>query len=571
MTERRLVIRGGTVVDGTGSEPRAADIEIVGTRIAQVGIVQGLGDEEIDAGGAIVTPGFVDIHTHYDGQVTWSQQITPSSSHGVTTVLMGNCGVGFAPCRPAERDMLIRLMEGVEDIPGVVLNEGLPWNWESFPDYLDALSSRHYDVDVATQVPHAALRVYVMGERGANREPATAEDRRTMARLAADGVRAGALGFSTSRTLAHRTSDGQPSPTLNAAEAELSDIAHAIGETGQGVLQVITDYPGDDGEFSMLRRLAERSGRPLSISLAQSDRAPGKWHKALDLIGRAVDDGLAIKAQVCGRAVGLLYGLELSQNPFCTHPSWAGIADLPLAGKVAALRDPDMRRRLLAEQPGDAAQSDRLFNFDKLFMLADPPDYEPAPEQSIAATAARQGRSPAELTYDALLQNEGRAILYRPILNYATGTLDACRDMLLHRDTIIGLGDGGAHCGIICDASLPTFMLTHWTRDRRRGQRLSLAEVVRAQSRDTAFAVGLHDRGIIAPGYKADINVIDHDHLRLRAPEVVYDLPSGGRRLIQRAEGYRATIVSGEITMREDVPTGRLPGRLVRGARMAEA
>jgi N-acyl-D-aspartate/D-glutamate deacylase len=561
----RLVIRGGTVVDGTGSEPREADVEIADGRIIHVGRVTTRGDEEIDARGKLVTPGFVDIHTHYDGQATWGSHITPSSTHGVTTALMGNCGVGFAPCRPTQRDMLIRLMEGVEDIPGVVLAEGLPWNWESFPDYLDALAARAFDIDVATQVPHAALRVFVMGERGANREPATAEDRATMARLAAEGVQAGAIGFSTSRTLAHRTSDGQPIATLNAAEAELMEIALAIGDTGRGVLQVITDHPSDEAEFAMLRRLAERSGRPLSISLAQAHRAPAKWQRALDLINRAAADGLAIKAQVCGRAVGLLYGFELSQNPFCTHPSWAEVAHLPLPALVAALRDLDMRQRLLWEEPSDPLQRDRLFDFSRLFPLDDPPDYEPSPDASVAAMAARMGRDPADLAYDLLLEREGRAILYRPILNYATGTLDVCRDMLQHRHTVIGLGDGGAHCGIICDASLPTFMLTHWTRDRRRGERLSVSEVVKAQSRDTALAVGLHDRGLIAPGFKADMNVIDYDRLRLHRPEVVYDLPSGGRRLIQKAEGYDATIVSGVVTLRDGTPTGSLPGQLVRG------
>lgn len=571
LSSRRLIIRNGKIIDGTGGAPYQADIDVVGDRIVSVGKVTGPADEEIDANGLIVTPGFVDIHTHYDGQVTWSSSVTPSSAHGVTTVLMGNCGVGFAPCKSSQRDMLIRLMEGVEDIPGVVLNEGLTWNWESFPDYLDELAARRFDIDVATQVPHAALRIFVMGERGANCELATAEDRQEMARLAAEGIAAGAIGFSTSRTLAHRTSDGQPAPTLNAAETELMEIAVAIGNTGRGVLQVISDHPADEKEFAMLRRLVERSGRPMSISLAQADKVPNRWRKALDLIGRAVDDGLEMRAQICGRAVGLLYGLELSQNPFCTHPSWVRLADLSLADRVAAMRDPAIRYKLLSEEPGDPAQRERLFDFNKLFPLSDPPDYEPPDEASIAAIATRTGRISAEVAYDLLLEQNGRAILYRPILNYTAGNLDACREMIEHRDTVVSLGDGGAHCGIICDASLPTFMLTHWTRDRRRGEKLSLPQVVRAQSYDTALAVGLHDRGLIASGYKADINVIDYDRLRLHVPEIVYDLPSGGRRLIQRSEGYRATIVSGVITIRNDQPTGNLPGRLIRGASLSPA
>ncbi len=565
----RLIIRGGTVVDGTGSAPRTADVAIEDGRIVEVGQVTGRAaeeiDEEIDARGLLVTPGFVDIHTHYDGQATWSSRIAPSSSHGVTTAIMGNCGVGFAPCRPDERDMLVRLMEGVEDIPGIVLEEGLPWGWESFPDYLDSLSKRQFDIDLGSQVPHAALRIYVMGKRAADREPATEADAAAMARLAAEGVQAGALGFSTSRTLAHRSSDGQPTPTLHAYEPELVAIAEAIGRTGRGVLQVVTDRPSDDAEFAMLSGLARRSGRPLSISLGQADRAPDKWRHALELIEGAVDSGLSIKAQVCGRAVGLVYGLELSLNPFSSHPSWAGIADLSLAAKIAALRDPAFKARLLAEAPADRAQRDRLFNFERLYPLSDPPDYEPPASDSIAGRARAAGRDPAELAYELLLERDGKATFYRPLLNYAAGNLDACAEMLGHRDSLVSLGDGGAHYGFICDASLPTFMLAHWTRDRRNGRRFPVAEMVKALSRDNALAVGLADRGLIAPGCKADLNVIDYDHLQLAAPRVAYDLPAGGRRLLQDAIGYRATIVSGVVTQRDDRPTGALPGRLVRG------
>ncbi|MDP1585291.1 MAG: amidohydrolase family protein [Bradyrhizobium sp.] len=563
----RQIIRGGTVVDGTGNAPYSADVAIEDGRIVEVGQVTDRADEEIDARGLLVTPGFVDIHTHYDGQATWSSRIAPSSSHGVTTAIMGNCGVGFAPCRPGERDMLVRLMEGVEDIPGVVLEEGLPWGWESFPDYLDALSKRQFDIDLGTQVPHAALRIYVMGKRAADREPATDADAAAMARLAAEGVQAGALGFSTSRTLAHRSSDGQPTPTMHAEEPELVAIAEEIGRTGRGVLQVVTDHPSDDAEFAMLSGLARRSGRPLSISLGQADRAPDKWRHALELIEGAVDSGLQIKAQVCGRAVGLVYGLELSLNPFSSHPSWAEIADLPLTAKVAALRNPAFKARLLAEAPADRAQQDRLFNFERLYPLADPPDYEPPASDSIAGRARAAGRDPAEFAYELLLERDGKATFYRPLLNYAAGNLDACAEMLGHRDSLVSLGDGGAHYGFICDASLPTFMLAHWTRDRRHGRRFPVAEMVKALSRDNALAVGLADRGLIAPGYKADLNIIDYDRLQLAAPRVAYDLPAGGRRLLQDATGYRATIVSGIVTQRDDRPTGALPGRLVRGVR----
>ncbi|TXL73474.1 amidohydrolase family protein [Vineibacter terrae] len=570
-TDPSLVIRGGTIVDGSGAAPFEGDVAVAGGRIVAVERrIAAKGAEEIDARGKVVAPGFVDIHTHYDGQVTWSNRITPSSLHGVSTVVMGNCGVGFAPCKRTDHELLIRLMEGVEDIPEPVLTAGLPWTWESFADYLGSLEARSYDIDIAAQLPHAALRVYVMGERGANREPATADDRQAMRRLAAQAMRDGALGFATSRTINHRASDGRHIPTLTAEEAELTDIALGLKDAGRGVLQVVSDLRDLEGEFAMLRRLVQQSGRPLSISLAQTDRAPHRWRKTLDLIERASNDGLPIKAQVCGRPVGLLLGFELSRNPFFTHPTYRKLAHLPLKERVVELGKPEVRAAILAEQPADDRDVlMRIGNYDKIFLLGDPPDYEQPPENSLAGIAQRTGRRPEEIAYDALLERDGTGMLYVPFLNYSDGDLEAARAMLTHRDTIPGLGDGGAHCGIICDASFSTYMLTHWARDRRRGERLPIEWVVSAQARETAEAVGLRDRGVLKPGYKADINVIDFDRLTLHAPEVVYDLPTGGRRLTQRAEGYEAAIISGVITQRGGVATGALPGRLVRGAQTA--
>ena len=570
-TDPSLVIRGGTVVDGSGGAPFEGDVAIAGDRIVAVGRrITARGTDEIDARGKVVAPGFVDIHTHYDGQATWSNRITPSSLHGITTVVMGNCGVGFAPCKRSDHELLIRLMEGVEDIPEPVLTAGLPWNWESFADYLASLEARAYDIDIAAQLPHAALRVYVMGTRGADREPATEADRAAMRRLAAQAMRDGALGFATSRTINHRASDGRHIPTLTAEEDELTDIALGLKDAGRGVLQVVSDLRDLDGEFAMLRRLVERSGRPLSISLAQTDRSPQRWRKTLDLIERASGDGLPIKAQVCGRPVGLLLGFELSRNPFFTHPTYRQLAHLPLKERVVELRKPGVRAAILSEQPADNRDLlARIGNYDKIFLLGDPPDYEPPPESSLAGIAQRTGRKPAEVAYDTLLERDGTGMVYVPFLNYSAGDLEAAREMLTHRDTIPGLGDGGAHCGIICDASFSTYLLTHWARDRRRGERLPIEWVVSAQARKTAEAVGLHDRGVLKPGYKADVNVIDFDRLALRAPEVVYDLPTGGRRLTQRADGYEVAVVSGVVTQRDGVATGALPGRLVRGAQAA--
>src|SRR6266700_1723948 len=519
-----LVIRGGNIADGLGGDLFEADVAITNGRIVEVGRVPGKGKEEIDARGKLVAPGFVDLHTHYDGQVTWSHDITPSSQNGVTTAVMGNCGVGFAPCRPSDHQRLIQLMEGVEDIPEPVLSAGLPWAWESFPDYMDWLSHRDFDMDIGAQLPHAALRVYVMGERGARRDPATPEDNRAMAALAEDAVRAGALGFSTSRTLNHRTSTGDYTPTLKAGEDELTVIAGAMHKVGRSVLQFVLDQA-------------------------------------------SIEEDLSITAQIAARPVGLLLGLELSRNPFQTHPSYKTIAKLPLAERLARLRQPEVRAAILSETP--TSTDDPLCfrpNYDKMYLLGDPPDYEQPLENALGAQARRQGRQPEELAYDAMLSDDGRGMLYVPFLNYADGNLDAVREMLRDPHSVPGLSDGGAHCGIICDASFPTYLLTHWTRDRTRGEKLSIPFVVAAQARKTALSVGLYDRGVIAPGYKGDVNVIDYDGLHLHPPKVHYDLPMGGRRLLQRVDGYDATIVSGVVTQRGGAATGARPGRLVRGA-----
>ncbi len=559
-----LIIRGGTIVDGTGTTPYEGDLAITAGKITEIGKITASAPEEIDARGKLVTPGFVDLHTHYDAQVTWSSQVTPSSWNGVTTVLIGNCGVGFAPCLPERRDMLVELMEGVEDIPEVVLTAGLPWNWQSFPDYLNALDARSYDLDVCTQVPHSALRVHVMGERGANREPATEADRAEMARLAAEGMAAGALGFSTSRTLAHKTLDGRHIPTLRAEEAELDAIAKSLG---RGWMQVISDFEDLDQEFGMLRRLALGSGRPMTISLLQREARPDAWKTILGHIHASNDAGAKIMGQVMARPVGVMIGFEISQNPFMDRPSWKAIAHLPFAEKLPHLRNPEFRARLLSEETTDPAIKHRLNTWEKVFPLGDSPDYEPAPETSIAAQAARQGRTPEEVAYDLLMQKDGRNILYRPIINYAAGDLEAVKTMMTDRHTIMGLGDGGAHVSIICDASAPTTMITHWTRDRTRGERLPIEWVIKRLSADNAAALGLSDRGTLAVGKKADLNVIDHARLRAHPPEVRYDLPAGGRRLVQTTEGYEATIVSGQVVQREGRATGALPGKLVRGTR----
>jgi N-acyl-D-aspartate/D-glutamate deacylase len=565
MAEHDLVIRGGTIIDGTGEGRFSGDVAVSDGAITAVGKVDGSGREELEAAGALVTPGFVDIHTHYDGQATWGNRMAPSSHHGVTTVVMGNCGVGFAPVRPTDHDLLVELMEGVEDIPGVVLQEGVPWAWESFPEYLDYLATREFDMDIGAQLPHAALRVYVMGQRGADREPATAEDIAEMRRLTTDAIRAGAMGFSSSRTLNHRSSRGAPTPSLTAELDEMVGIAAGLKDAGSGVMEMISDFGDLNDEFSLLREMVSVSGRPMSISLAQG-LSPNGWRKILGLIDSATDSGLTMRGQVAPRPIGIIFGLTASLNPFIGRPSYMEVARLPVAERLVALADPERRQRILSEpvSPGFEGLYKRMDEGRKLWVLGDPPDYEPAPEASLAARAAAEGKDVWALAYDLLLEDEGRTMMYSPFANYADNNLDCCRDMLLSENTVPGLGDGGAHVGIISDASFVTTLLTHWGRDRSRGERIPLETLVKRQSQDTARAVGLTDRGVIAAGMKADLNLIDFDNLRVRAPEIVHDLPSGGARLEQKADGYLATIVSGQVTYRNGEPTDALPGRLIR-------
>jgi len=505
------------------------------------------------------------VHTHYDAQVTWSNQILPSSCNGVTTVLMGNCGVGFAPVRPDHHDMLISLMEGVEDIPEVVMKEGLPWNWASFPDYLDSLEDRRYDVDVATQVPHAALRVFVMGERGANREAATAADRAEMARLAAEGIRAGAFGFSTSRLLQHRTAAGEPIPSYGAAEEELLEIADAIADVGRGWIQTVGDFDDAiDTEFDLRRRMAERSGRPLTMTLLQKESRPEQWRDLLDRVAAANADGLKLTAQIRGRPTSVLLGFELSLNPFCACPSWREVQDFDFEARLVKLRETAFRARLVSEPCGNSERQRRFQQWDRIFPFGDPPQYEPDPDISIAAQAKRLGVAPAELAYDLMLENGGRGILYRPTTNYADGDLAVVHEMLSHPNTLIGLGDGGAHVGVMCDATDMAHTISYWTRDRTRGPKHGLEDMVRRLTAANAEAIGLHDRGRIEPGLRADVNIVDYDALQLHSPKVQYDLPAGGKRLVQRSKGFDATIVAGELVWRDGEATGTLPGRLLR-------
>ncbi len=567
MTAFDTVIRGGTVVDGTGAAPVVADIGIVDGMIAAIGPSLGAGRQDIDARGKLVTPGFVDIHTHYDGQVTWENRLSPSSYHGVTTAVIGNCGVGFAPCKPSAeaRDAMVRLMEGVEDIPHPVLTEGLPWTWESFPDYLAFLASRPYDMDIVSLVPHAPLRVYVMGERGADREVATPADIAEMCRLLGEAIDHGAAGIATSRSLFHRSSDGKAIPTYQAAQEELLAFARVLREKGRGVFQIVEDIHLPDASLAAMRELAQESGRPLTFSIGTGNVAPFQYPRLLEELAAANAAGLVMKGQVLPRGIGMILGFELTLNPFYTTKSYLELVHLPLAERLDCLRQPDVRARILAEpvDPDPALVLGRAVrDFEFMFVLGDEPDYEQPPERSIAGRARAMGITPEELAYDLMLEGAGGGKLYLAMANFANGNLDAISDILAHPDVVMGLGDGGAHVGTICDGSYSTFALSYWARDRARGLK-TVEDMVHRMTQATAAVMGLDDRGVIAPGLRADINVIDHAALSMGHPQVCYDLPAGGKRLIQRASGYDLTMVKGEIVYRNGEPTGSLPGSLV--------
>ena len=570
-----LVIRNGLVVDGTGAPPRSADVAITDGVIVAVGDDVGPANREIDANGALVTPGFVDVHTHYDGQATWDPELTPSSWHGVTTTVFGNCGVGFAPARPDEHDWLIQLMEGVEDIPGAALADGIDWRWESFPQYLDALERMPRVMDVATQVPHGSVRGYVMGERGARNEEPTPEELQAMADIVKEGVRAGALGFTTSRTMLHRALDGEPVPGTFAGDEEIRAMGRAVAEAGGGVVEVASDIGlgGLEGRFgndvAWMRDLAERHGLTVTYALTQADRHPDQWRDLLQLSAAPIAGDGRVLAQVAGRPAGLLLGLETSLHPFKEHPSYVALADLPLAERVAELRKPEVKAAVLAEQSRFTGRfnHDIVHGFHKMYPLGEQPNYEPSPDQCIARLAESAGIDPYELAYDTLLGDEGRALLFFPLTDFSEHSLDPTLERLRHHGAFLSLSDGGAHCRLICDASTPTFMLSHWTRDRSNGPKLTIAEAVKLQTLDTATIYGLGDRGTLEVGKKGDVNVIDYDALRLGPPRMTYDLPTGAPRLLQTAEGYLATVVSGQVTWRNGEPTGARPGVLVRGRR----
>lgn len=563
-----LIIKNGLIYDGKGSEPFEADIAISEDKIVAIGKIEEDSIETIDAKGKIVTPGFVDIHTHYDGQVTWDPYLRPSTYHGVTTVVMGNCGVGFSPCKPDQRDWLIGLMEGVEDIPGTALHEGIDWEWESFPEYLDALEKKPLAIDVGTQIPHGAVRAYVMGERGINHEEASEDEITKMKEIVREAVEAGAYGFSTSRTEKHNDVNGKLTPSITAHKTELVEIAKSLGEIDKGVLQGISDFYDFESEFDIFKSMSKESGRPISITVEQQDARPDWWIQLLDGIEDAQSEGVQMFGQVPPRATGILMGLTATLNPFRFHPSYMEIAELRLDERVKIMSDSSFRDRLLGEEGVsiNPLVDEIVQSYEKMFKLGEPANYEPDPKDSFQSLSETSNRTAQEIAYDAMLEKEGRALIYHPLFNYQPGDLSLVEKMLKHPYTISGLGDAGAHCGAISDASFPTTLVQHWSRDRDRGEKLPLKTVIKMQTSETASLLGINDRGVLEEGYKADINIIDYEKLTLHEPEIINDLPAGGRRLVQKASGYDYTIVSGAVAFIKGEATGVLNGKLIRNA-----
>jgi N-acyl-D-amino-acid deacylase len=564
-----IVIRGGKIADGTGKAAFSGDMAITDGRIAAVGGKQGPAKRDVDADGLLVTPGWVDVHTHYDGQAMWDPLLSPSCWHGVTTVMFGNCGVGFAPVKKEHRGALMDLMEGVEEIPNPVLAAGLNWEWESFPEYMNELERRPRAIDIAAQIAHLPLRVHVMGDRAVRREMATPDDIAEMRRLTIEALQCGAFGFTTSRTDSHKTPDGDLVPSRDADDHELLGIGSALGATGTGAFGMNSDFDDEEFELRWMRKFAKETGRPVWFLLTDRYSDPDRWRRLLKAVHEARSQGLNLSAQMAGRPIGVMMGIGTALNPFTVRPSYKALESLPIEEQRRRLRDPEMRRKILADVPSDAeiaklAQFRQVVTkrFDKFFVMGNPPDYEPGPEKSVAAIAQREGRTPEEVAYDYIL--EDGQYLYFPVVNYVTGDHGPILEMLHDPACLLGLSDGGAHCTSIVDAGVPTYMLTHWARDRQRGPKVPLELLVKRQTSETADFFGLHDRGRLAPGMRADLNVIDFEGLQVRKPEIVHDMPANGRRFIQRVNGYEATICAGTPIFERGEHTGALPGRLVR-------
>ena len=563
-----LIIRNGTLVDGTGNKSQIADIAIKDGLIAAIGDFSGKSNQEIDASNLVVTPGFVDIHTHYDGQAIWDSQLKPSSIHGVTTVVMGNCGVGFAPCKPEDRIKLVELMEGVEDIPAPVMHEGLDWKWETFEEYIEALERNKLDIDVCALLPHAALRVYVMGERAINHEAANIDDMKIMRKLAKEAVEAGAFGFSTSRTISHKSLKGEFTPTLRAHEDELTAIAMGLSDAGTGFMEIVSDWnePDPETEFEVLKRIVKKSGRPVVFSCTQRHDRPDFWKDLMEMARQAQKEGLPIRPVVTPRPIGLLLGLNGSQNPFSGTDTYKTLAELPLKQRIVEMRKKEIKKQILSEDPiaGSTFPLINRIGYSQMYRFGSPPNYNPRQEDSIENLARINGISAAEMAYDILLENDGNNFIYAPLVNYADHTFSVCQKMLEDKNAIMGLGDGGAHVGFILDAGYPTWLISYWSVKKKV---FSMEETVRRLTSDTAIAAGLSDRGFLKVGLKADINIIDWENVGSSDPFMTQDLPAGGKRLMQHTKGYIATIVSGKITYRNGNSTEERPGILVRSVK----